>query len=185
MKKLLVLFFALLLPIIIFIFLKSFGRNEFEVPVLFKDSVRAPAACSMNVYPIPYWIADSVLTQIDWNKGDTLTILVFEDDIAKNKHERDIHIGRIFTEFKDEPLHLVRIFKEQTIPDLKQNRLTEVSLSGNDFKTFRDCIFLLEAYQDAVIIDSRKRIRGQYNLVKREDADRMIMQEMNILFKRY
>lgn len=103
----------------------------------------------------------------------------------KKKHERDIHIGRVFTEFKREPLHLVRVFKDQTVSDMKRERLSEISLSQQDFQTFRDCVFLLNADQDAVIIDSQKRIRGQYNLVKREDADRMVMQEMNILFKRY
>ena len=185
MKKLLVLFFALLLPILIFLFLKSFGKNEFDVPVLFADSVTAPVNCSVYKYPVPYSIPDSVLKQISWNASDTLTIVVFEDGLMKNKHERDIHIERVFAEFKKEPLHLVRVFSEQTIPNLKEDRLTEVSLSESDFRAFHDCTFLLDMYQDAVIIDSRKRIRGQYNLVKREDADRMIMQEMNILFKRY
>lgn len=185
MKKLLVLFFALLLPILIFLFLKTFGKNEFEVPVLFSDAVSVPENCPAFQYRTPYSIPDSLLSLISWNKNDQLTIFVFEDGIKEQKHERDIHTTRIFTEFKGESFQVVMIVKEQTLPDIKQDRLNKISLSQEKFKTLHDCVFLLDSNQDAVIIDSKKRIRGQYNLLKREDADRMIMQEMNILFKRY
>lgn len=185
MKKLLILFLALLLPVLIYLFLKSFGKNEFEVPMLFHDSVNVAGDCSTNNYQAPYTIPDSVLKQISWNETDTITIVVLEDGVQERKHERDIHIERVFTQFKTETLHLVRVFEEKTAPDLKRDRLTEVSLSQEDFRKFRECVFLLHDDQDAVIVDRYKRIRGQYNLVKREDADRMIMQEMNILFKRY
>lgn len=185
MKKLLVLFFALLLPILIFLFLKTFGKNEFEVPVLFSDAVSVPENCSSFQYKAPYSVPDSLLSLLSWNNKDELTIFVFEDGAKENKHERDIHIARIFTEFKNESFRVVTIFKEQITPDIKQDGLANISFSQENFKTFHDCVFLLASNQDAVIIDSKKRIRGQYNLVKREDADRMIMQEMNILFKRY
>lgn len=185
MKKLLILFFAFLLPILIFLFLKMFGKNEFEVPVLFADSVSAPANCSLYQYASPYVLSDSIQSNISFSRNDTLTIVVFEDGVRDKKRERDIHIERIFTEFKKESLHVLRIFKDQTIEDVKKDRLTEISLSKNNFNLYRDCVFLLSSDQDAVVIDSKKQIRGQYNLVKRDDADRMIMQEMNILLKRY
>jgi len=185
MKKVLILFFAFLLPILIFLFLKMFGKNEFEVPVLFADSVSVPANCGTYAYVSPYVIHDSIQSRINWNKNDTLTIIVFEDGVREKKHERDIHIERIFTEFRDEPVSVVRIYKDQTIADVKKERLTERSVSQDSFTLYRDCVFLLATDQDAAIIDTEKRIRGQYNLVKRDDADRMIMQEMNILLNRY
>lgn len=185
MKKLLFLFLALLLPVLIFLFLRSFGKNEFNVPVLFADSVSAPVACKQYTYKVPYLIPDSVLQKIAWNPQDSLTIVVFEDNQTEKRHERNIHVGRVFAEFKTEPLQVIRLHNNQTKIDLKQARLTNVSLLEGDFKTLHDCIFLLIPDNDAVIIDRNKRIRGQYNLTEREDADRMIMQEMNILFKRY
>jgi hypothetical protein len=185
MKKLLFLFFALLLPILIFLFLKSFGKNEFEVPVLFADSVSAPVACSAYVYKTPYVIEDSVLQKISWDKNDSLTIIVFENGGKVNQHERRIQIDRVFTEFKNASLQVICIYNNQLIVTTKDKALKNLSFTEPEFQTIRNCIFLLSPVNDAVIIDQHKRIRGQYNLLKREDADRMIMQEMNILFKRY
>jgi hypothetical protein len=71
------------------------------------------------------------------------------------------------------------------VADATSDRLATLSLSEAEFLRIRNCIFLLDDKNDAVIIDRQKRIRGQYTLTKRDDADRMIMQEMNILFKRY
>lgn len=185
MKKLLFLFLALLLPVLIFLFLKTFGKNEFEVPVLFSDSVAAPSVCNVYSYKTPYVISDSVLEEISWNSNDSLTVIVFEDENNVNQNERRIHVTRIFTEFKTEPLHVVHVYRNTTIPNAKSDRLTTVSLAGDDFLRIRNCAFLLSQATDAVIIDHKKRIRGQYDLTNRDDADRMIMQEMNILFKRY
>lgn len=185
MKKLLFLFFALLLPILIFLFLKSFGKNEFEVPALFADSVTVPVACNVYSYTAPYLITDSVLHEISWNSQDSLTIIVFDDGNKNNQHERGISMTRIFDQFKTEPLHVVHVYNTIPVADGKVNRLTAISLTGEDFYRTRNCVFLLNPENDAVIVDRKKRIRGQYNLTKRDDADRMIMQEMNILFKRY
>lgn len=185
MKKILFLFLALLLPVLIFLFLKSFGKNEFDVPVLFADSVTIPVGCKSYFYKAPYVIPDSVLQDISWSENDSLTIVVFEDGNKVNQNERKIHVTRIFTEFKTELLHVVHIYSNATVSDRKVDRLTTISLMEDEFFRVRNCIFLLSSESDAVIIDRKKRIRGQYNLSKREDADRMIMEEMNILFKRY
>jgi hypothetical protein len=185
MKKLLFLFLALMLPVLIFLFLKSFGKNEFDVPVLFADSVITPVACNSYSYKAPYVITDSVLQAISWDENDSLTIIVFDDGDKMNRNERRIHLTRIFTEFKTERLHVVHICNGETVGDATVDRLTTISLAREDFLRIRNCIFLLSHENDAVILDRKKRIRGQYNLLKREDADRMIMEEMNILFKRY
>jgi hypothetical protein len=39
-------FFGPITAVLIFLFLKSFGKNEFDVPVLFADSVTVPTACT-------------------------------------------------------------------------------------------------------------------------------------------
>lgn len=185
MKKILFLFLALLLPVLIYFFLKTFGKNEFDVPVLFADSVTIPVACNAYSYQAPYHIADSVLQKITWSSKDSLTVFVFEDGNPANQHERQIHLARIFEQFKTESLHVVHVYKDVTITDKKIDRLTTLSLIEDNFNLTRNCIFLLSPDNDAVIVDQRKQIRGQYKLTKREDADRMIMEEMNILFKRY
>lgn len=185
MKKLLLLCLALLMPVFVYLFLKTFGKNEFDVPVLFTDSVTTPVECTQFTYTVPYVIPDSVLQLISWNEHDSLTIIVFEDEDKANQNERNVHITRVFTAFKTEPLHVVRILLNADIAGTKTHRLTTLGLAEEDFLHLRACVFLVNREQDAVIIDRHKRIRGQYNLLKREDADRMILEEMNILFEKY
>jgi hypothetical protein len=149
---------------------------------LFTDSVGV--ACEEYTYKVPYVIEDSLLKKLSWNENDSLTIIVFEDGNTISQHERKIQIERVFTEFKNIPLQVIRISSSSGVARA-DNRIKNISLSEPDFERMRDCNFLLSGLNDAVIIDRHKRIRGQYNLLKREDADRMIMQEMNILLKRY
>lgn len=185
MKKLVFLFVALLLPVLIYLFLKSFGKNEFAVPVLFADSVTAPVACGSYAYETPYHIADSVLQKTLWNPNDSLTIYIFEEGDKAKEHERIIHRMRIFDQFKNVPLQVVHIYKDTAGKDKSAERLTTRVLPDSSFLLIRNCVFLLSPGNDAAIIDRQKRIRGQYNLTNRQDADRMIMEEMNILLKRY
>lgn len=174
------MFFALLLPVLIFIFLRSFGKNEFDVPVLFADSVNIPAGCDAYTYTKPYRVADSALRAIKWSATDSLTIIVFTDTIAKRKQEQQIHLSRVETEFKNLSYRVCYITSATDERDDDVFWFSEDELSG-----IKSCVFLMSGTDDAVIVDSKRQIRGQYNLQKREDADRMIMQEMNILFKRY
>jgi hypothetical protein len=58
-KKIIYLLIALCLPALIFVFLKFFGKNQFDIPVYFKDGVEeAPRHVlvitqSLMLYPIP------------------------------------------------------------------------------------------------------------------------------------
>ncbi len=184
MKKLVFLFLALLLPVLIFLFLKSFGKNEFEVPVLFTDSVEVSQACSSFSYATPYTLNDSILTTLAWNKTDSFTVVILMDSVKKNTHERLIQAGRLTTAFAQQPLSVVLVQVQPVQPPVSVLVRT-VQVSEYEFEVIRNCVLLLVPDQDAVVVDARHRIRGQYNLLKREDADRMIMQELNILFKRY
>lgn len=182
MKKGILLFFALLLPVLIFIFLRSFGKNEFEVPVLFADSVSVPIMCKAYTYNKPYTVADSTLGTIGWKASDSLTLIVFTDTIAERNHERAIQLSRVKAEFKNESYKIVYVSPIETNSAIAQN---SYAVSPTVMTELRTCIFLMKPSDDIAIVDARKRIRGQYNLQDREDADRMIMLEMNILFKRY
>jgi hypothetical protein len=49
MKKSLFLFLAFVLPVSIFLFLKFFGKNKFDLPVLMKDATEWPKDCPQPV----------------------------------------------------------------------------------------------------------------------------------------
>src|SRR5687768_5747295 len=75
--KLLFLFLCLLLPVAIFVFLKIFGRNEFQVPILHVNGdIHAPTHCGFD-YQIPYRIPDSVMRDLGATAADSLYVVYF------------------------------------------------------------------------------------------------------------
>ncbi len=187
MKKALLLFVAFLLPVLIYLFLKSFGKNEFDVPVLFADSVSAPASCSDIQYKTPYQVSDSIVRTFQWDSTSAFTVIVFGSYSKEEQHERSIQVARLMTEFKDEALGIVQISGENMERVYGEEKIVvrHVIMRDSSVSRMRNCVFFLNNTQDAVVLDKERRIRGQYTLTKREDADRLIMEELNILFKRY
>jgi len=159
-KKALFLFLALLLPVCIFIFLKIFGKNQFDVAPLHQEGmIEVPANCNLK-YTTPYAIPDSIMSKV--GAGDApLTILNFskEDSVLQRVREEVAETeGRIIS-----PSSLT------TLPDA-------------DY--IKRCILLLKAPYDVVLIDDQKRIRGYYKASDREEIDRLII-ELNIILKKY
>src|SRR2546422_195499 len=80
-KKNLYLFLALLLPGLVFVFLKYFGKNEFDIPVYFTKGVDDSLACGAPLRE-QYHISDSAFANLKCNNcGVTL--------IVEGSHESD------------------------------------------------------------------------------------------------
>lgn len=159
--KAIFLFLALVLPICIFLFLKFFGRNEYDVKPLFWDS---PPTADGNcpAVPIPYVVDDSIRNQLSFGK-DSLVVISFhkDDDIDASNQ-----IKRIRDEVSNLPVSLL-------------------TFSGSDRHLFwKNCVFFLKEPTDLVVVDRRGRIRGQYKSADREDVDRLLT-ELTIILKRY
>jgi hypothetical protein len=154
-RKILFLSLALLLPVIVFIFLKMFGRNQFDIPVYHKDSVASIAGCE-KAFVAPYVIADSIASEIGW-QGNEATLISFAEIPSEG---------------------LMRL-KE----DFEPSRLQIVSINEAEFARLK-CVFLVSEKYNAVLVDSKMQIRGYYQLTTREEADRLLM-EISILLKDY
>jgi hypothetical protein len=181
-KKVVYLFLALLLPVGIFLFLKFFGRNEFAVKALYQDSVPHREACAGIEYKVPYVVPDSVLTQIKWNQLDSVTLVYFSNPDRQSKQEQAIQLSRVRSGFAPDKLTIMEISTDSLQEEAAV--LSPLYFSTNEINVLQRCVFLLDAPGDAVVIDSRKRIAGQYSLTDREDADRLIL-ELKILLKHY
>jgi hypothetical protein len=154
--KFLLLFLALLVPALIFIFLKKFGRNEFDVPPLFQETVAAPPDCESYNYTIPYIVTDSVLTKLGWSP-DSLNLFVVGNTWVKAG-------ARVLDEFGLGGFVVHEISAEQ--------------------RSIARCGLLLQPPASLAMVDGTGAIRGLYNLGDREDVDRLIV-EMKIMLVRY
>lgn len=162
-KKVFFLLFALIVPVLVFIFLKFFGKNEFVVEPLYQTSEsKLPAGCSG--IKLPYFISDSVYSFLKQGyETDSLLIILYENK-AKDLNASNAQLIR-----------LQESFKLGAELGLKRISMAEKSI---------ECGLLLQSSHDLVLVDSRKRIRGQYNSNDRDEVDRLMI-ELDIILKRY
>lgn len=156
-KKILLLFLALALPSFVFVFLKMFGKNQFDVPALF--SAQVPAAtgeCGLE-YELPYHVPDSVLGQV-MNPQDSLAVIVFSAADAAS-------LDRVKEKYGT-------------------GSMTWKSLDPATNVFLQRCIFLLAEPFDVVLVDRKGLIRGHYNSADRDEIDRLVT-EIAILLKKY
>ena len=161
-KKIIFLILALLLPVTIFVFLKLFGKNEFQVPVLHEDAVPHVGNNCDFIYRIPYRVADSVISAIDPQRDDSVYVFNFDRRLADA-------MNRISAEFGDDPVSIVNT------ADLPQR--FKPSFLG-------ECVLLMPPDTAVAILDNQNRIRGYYDASDRDEVDRMIV-EIKIILKQY
>ena len=157
-KQVLLLFLALLLPVCIFLFLKGFGENQFNVPPLFTDQLPTGASTCPDTPSLPYHIPDSSLTALG----------LVQDSIA-----------------------FIHFTTGQALPGLPRVKdvygsfpLKFLSADAHRERATMQCIYFLQEPFDAVVVDKKGRIRGQYDMKDRDEVDRLIT-ELAIIFKKY
>jgi hypothetical protein len=162
-KKLIYLVLALLLPIAVFVFLRTFGKNEFSIPVYYEQGVVdvAQPGCDYT-YLIPYSIPDSVLQRSGWSGKSPVALFV-----ADSSEVVKVNLKRLQEEFDETEFQILKPSEESSIQD-----------------HWYACFFFLKKPWSVVLIDSEKKIRGYYAPTSREEMDRLIV-EMKILLKQY
>jgi hypothetical protein len=160
-KKLIYLFLALLLPIGVFVFLRTFGKNEFSIPVYYETEMpEYPASCQFS-YGTPYAIPDSVLFTAGWN-GESVALIIADPspEVMKNMKHLD-------EEFKSSDFQRIYPYQDSAKWDV-----------------WCSCFFFLKKPWSVVLVDSEQKIRGYYAPNSREEMDRLTV-EMKILLKQY
>lgn len=161
-RKALYLFLALILPGLVFLFLKYFGKNEFAVEPLFVKEAPAPVA-GCGTVTLPYSLPDSVIKPL-FREQDSLSLILFG---ALTSNTMESQWKRTQQELGANPVQFLHY--------VDTSRTTQ---------TLSQCTFLLREPFDAVLVDRNGVIRGQYDLADREDADRLIT-EVIIILKKY
>lgn len=162
--KKVILIIALILPIGIFMFLKFFGKNQFDVQPLFQE--KTDVADCAGEYEFPYVIPDSISHQWSINEYE-LTVIPFVHNDNSTDNETLIQIRRIEEEFSGYPIQIRQI-------------------EGNDALTqkTKSCVLLMPEKTSVVLIDKSGSIRGQYDGSSLEEMDRLMV-EMKIILKKY
>ena len=161
-KKILYLFVALLLPVLIFLFLKYFGKNQFDIPVYYEKGVEdsLTSKCGAKIDQ-PYFVSDSAMASLQWNSG---VILV-----------TDVNAIELKATYQS--------IEEKGFNDLQVFSLSNFS-PPEKLIEFKKCVLFMRKPWNAVLIDKKKRIRGYYKMGDRDEMDRLEV-ELKILLKKY
>jgi hypothetical protein len=155
-RKSILLSLALLLPVCIFLFLKFFGKNQFDVPALYTNGVgERPAGCTFH-YGIPYYLPDSIFNSIARVKARVYVVNL--------SPEQKVVSDRVSGEF----------------PSTDDVKIVSPAFSDQEKK----CGLLLKKPYDIILIDEQKQIRGFYVSNNREEIDRLLI-EISIILKKY
>lgn len=178
-KQLIILSAAFILPISIFIFLKTMGKNEFAVEPFYQQGViEVSTECGPD-YQVPYLVRQEVLHDIQWNNKDSLTLYIFNAD-----PEMAGEVSRRMAEKLNSAELKSYVLTEDSVELSKPYALPVILKDVVSIEQLKECFFVMEKDKNAVLLDRERRIRGYYNLLDREEIDRLAV-ELTIILKKY
>ena len=175
-KKILYLFLALALPGLIFVFLKFFGRNEFEVPIYFQDGLAKDSICDDSSKE-PYRVQDSVFLKINSKAVRASRVVAVYPFIKDDLSE----LTRIANKFQADSVEVTIV---SGMPNLPKSSLPVTQLSYDAFGWIVTCALRIREPWSVVLIDNQGRIRGYYDGSRRDEMDRLDL-ELSILLRKY
>lgn len=159
MRKFIFLTLLFVLPISIYLFLKYFAKNEFDIPVFYKERVDMKVGCDYK-YTAPYKLPDSIAFVLNSKKAKAVLVV---DAILKAKQ-----LTKTREQFPLEELDIVYL------TDMNEQRMS----------LWKNCFLFLSPPFSAVLIDDQNQIRGYYSLLNLDDSDKLEV-ELKILLKKY
>lgn len=162
-KKITYLFLALLVPGLIFVFLKFAGSNRFDIPVYPQDGLPLQSAC--GEVKGPYQLPDSAWQALTVNAATTAIVVQFPVE--------GLNGGAVAS-----------AVKEEIGNDVSFIPMADMVSDSASLARWKSCVFLLEGPRQAALIDLQRRIRGFYDLRNRDEVDRLRV-ELKILLEKY
>lgn len=173
-RKTILLFLALLLPVTIFLFLHFFGKNEFEVPVLFQSATEIPSTCG-GEFTFPYQVNSQ---QVSLKR---ISVILFASSWSQENCEEVVfQLARLEDEFGDRAPVVVALKQSS---DSLFHFTNEIILSDSVYQNEKNCVFFAGENR-IVLVDEEKHIRGLYPEASLKEMDRLLL-ELKIIFKEY
>jgi hypothetical protein len=174
-KKALYLFLALALPGLFFVFLKYFGKNEFDVPVYFAEGLPQDTVCNVTS-TAPYVIPDSAMVQAGARPGQVSVIAVYpfiKDDLTE--------LHRVAKKYSTDKVFIGIVSGMQNMP---KSHLPIKEVQYQSFGWLVTCGLRFAEPWSVVLVDSKSQIRGFYDGSRRDEMDRLDL-ELSIVLKKY
>jgi len=177
MRKSIFLFLALLLPVLIFLFLRFFGKNEFAIPVYhLEPSADLPVDCEID-YTFPYAVPNTSRIPLAG-----ISVVFFMDGLGVNElRESNFELTRLNSELGGRDIKLIKI--HSALNDSIDSGDGILYLDPELYQAEKRCYFLSQDYR-LILVDGDRKIRGYYPEASLKEVDRLLM-ELKILLKEY
>lgn len=187
-KKIIFLFLLIALPILVFLFLKTFGDNQYTIPVYYEeglgDSLATPCLDKRKEqYVIEFEYLPKAFIHV-------VHLESMDGPVLKTRLEE---LERVQDVFYDVPRIQLTTFlndstlKRQEIEDYRRRINFYDSfwnfnfLTSSEWMSLKLCQLAMKAIDNRVVLIDRKGvIRGYYNILERDETDRLIA-ELRIL----
>ncbi len=202
--KLFLLIVILVIPVIIYLFLRGFGENIYTVPIFFETGVNKDTIdCNfsdnqhtvrfINLYP------DQQIPTASQIFNQKLTVVDLNNEVRDKLGEIGYSLNRVADTFEDQKFFQILIIQPDTATFLHEKRLIlndliRLSIHHKKISEFALCELILLDYPDSetsswnkrfVLIDQEARIRGYYDAADFEEIDRLILEIKIILEEEY
>ena len=188
-KKGLYLFLLILLPALIFLFLKGFGRNEFQIPIYYTngigDTLRQVTCLERNT---DQYIVKS--PELEMGITKVIHFERMDGPVLKTRLEELEKVQDVF--YNNPDIQMMSYLNQASIQNNAitgyNQRVTFMDqfwhfkeLDSTSWSNLKYCGMVMSDLDNRVIlVDAKNRIRGYYNIMEREETDRLIL-EVRIL----
>jgi protein SCO1/2 len=208
-SKILILLFTLSFPVILYLFLRSYGQNEFDLPIFFENEEKA--------YCKDLESSNKAIELVDLNQKNFVRLSeVYNTDYKiihfPSAQDSEIQtlkneLNRVLNTFGDVSVNILSFQPIDTgMVDQLGNELflsaakANTYLYPNDLKDFFvNCIYMfptkewngdhpseetIDIDKTLVLLDEQNRIRGYYNGYETKEVDRLILEIRVLLSKK-
>ena len=172
--KVAILIIALAIPVVIFLFLRMFGDNRFDIPLYYQSEQELPDHNCQKV-KIPYKVDFTGLDLVNVKQKE---ITVFS--VLSNLNESTLfQLARLNERLGSSYQHVVFVDSTNMFDSKLGDKV--IKLDYDQIVNDWECLFLNKNLNQWVLVDEQQRIRGYYDTDEKE-IDRLIV-EIKILLE--
>lgn len=176
------LFLILILPVLLYLFLQGFGKNEFAIPVYYQSGVvLPPEGCQSSISDQAYRLNQTAINELIGVEVPEDNIVVYELGNTDSDQLRN-NLYTFLEKYKDnESVKLVSVKKlgDTLFSPSRYTDWTRFNLSDSNLMRLGRCILQLDLNQQfkadsgLVLVDRKQQIRGYYDPLILKEIDRL------------
>ncbi len=159
----------LAVPVAIFMFLRFFGTNKFDVDIYYQNGVDSTVGANCNFPEGQFYVQEELLV----NPSQSINVVGFSKAMPSLEF---VNMAKRLNQLFANKGVAVELISETA---LKPNNYELSQVTTPELAPVLNCSFVMSDINQVVLVDQERRIRGYYDL-DLDEVDRLIV-EINIL----